>query len=79
MVCRWRGPTTTVISDSSSGHGPLSLGNTDQEQLAPPIISEGNTEKEILMEHHLLLLLLPWEHTFPASATAKCSGQCPDT
>ena len=30
------------------------------------------------MEQHLLLLLLPWEHTCPAAATAKHSGQCPD-
>ena len=31
------------------------------------------------MEYHLWLLSLPWEHTCPAAATAKCSGQCPDT
>ena len=30
-------------------------------------------------KHHMLLLSLPWEHTHPAAATAKCSGWCPDT
>ena len=30
-------------------------------------------------KHHTLLLSLPWERTHPAAATAKCSGQCPDT
>ena len=27
----------------------------------------------------MLLLSLPGEHTHPAAATAKCSGQCPDS
>ena len=27
----------------------------------------------IATKHHMLLLLLPWEHTHPAAATAKCS------
>ena len=30
-------------------------------------------------KHHTLLLSLSWEHTYPAAATAKCSGQWPDT
>ena len=30
------------------------------------------------MEHHLLLLLLSWEHTHPAAASDKCYTQCPD-
>ena len=28
---------------------------------------------------HTLLLSLPWEHTYPATATAKCSGWHADT
>ena len=30
-----------------------------------------------MTEHHLLLLSIFWEHTHPAIATAKHSGQCP--
>ena len=30
-------------------------------------------------KHHILLCSLPWEHSCPAAATAKCSGQHPDT
>ena len=30
-------------------------------------------------KHHMLLLSLPWEHTHPAAATAKCSGWPPGT
>ena len=79
VVCKWQGQTTAVISDSKGGRGPLLLGIPEQESLAAPTTSEGTTEKDIVMEHHLLLLLLPWEHTCLAAATAKCSGQCPGT
>ena len=78
MVCRWQGQTITVISDSRGGHGPLLLEIPEQKSLAAPTTSEGITEKDIAMEHHLLLLLLPWGHTCTAAATAKCSGQYPD-
>ena len=36
-------------------------------------------KKKRATKHHTLLLSLPWEHTRPAAATAKRSGQCPDT
>ena len=78
VVCRQRGHTATVIPDSRGGHGPPPLGIPEQKSLAAPATSEGTTEKDIVTEHHLLLLLLPWEHTRPAAATAKNSGQCPD-
>ena len=39
-----------------------------------PITSEGTTEEGIVTKQHLLLLLLPWELTDPAIATAKFSG-----
>lgn len=76
MVCRWRGQTTTLISDSRGGRGPLPLEVTEQEPLTAKITSEGITEEDTATEHHLLLL--PWEHTHPAAATAKYSGQCPE-
>lgn len=51
---------------------------------APPVtpVTSGVGKKEkdgAATKHHTLLLLLPWEHTHPAGATAKQSGQCPDT
>ena len=66
------------LSDSRGRYRPLTLGIPEQKSLAAPTTSEGTTEKDIVMEHHLLLLLHPWELTHPAAATAKCSGQCPD-
>lgn len=82
MLLAWsaggRGQTTTVISDSRGRRGPPLPGIPEQEPLSAPTTSEGTIE-DIVMEHHLLLLLLLWEHTCPAAATAKHSGQCPDT
>ena len=75
MVYRWQGQTTTVISDTRSGHGPPPLGVREQAPLVAPIISEGTTEEGTATEHHLLLLSLPWELTHPINATAKCSRQ----
>ena len=71
------GSNHSVILDSRVGHGPLSLGMPEQKSLADPTTSEGTTEKDIAMECHLLVLSHPWEHTHPAAAAAKCSGQCP--
>ena len=74
------GANHTVISDSRCRHGPPPLGIPEREPLAAPATSEGTTEEDIAMEHHLLLLSLPArEHTCPAVATAKLSGQCPHT
>ena len=78
MICMWQGQTTTVISDSRGECGSLLMGIPEQEPLAAPITSEGTTEEDIAMKYHLLLLLLPWEHTCSAAATAKHSGQFPD-
>ena len=40
----------------------------------------GKKKKEgTATKHHMLLLSLPREHTHPAAATAKYSGQCPGT
>ena len=59
MVCRWWGQTPAVIPDSRGGHGPPPLGIPEQKSLAAPTTSEGTIEKDIAMEHHLLLLSLP--------------------
>ena len=56
----------------------MPLGLPEQKSLAAPTTSEGTTEKDIVMEYHLLLLSFPWEHTCPAAAAAKHSGQFPD-
>ena len=72
------GKTTAVITDSRGGHGPPPRGIPEGEPLAAPTTSEGTTEKDITMEHHLLLLSLPWKQTRLGAATAKGSWQCPD-
>ena len=75
MVYRWWGKTTTAIIDSRDGHGSLPIGVPEQAPPAVPITSE----EGIAIKHKLLLLSLPWEHTHPAAATAKHSGQYPHT
>lgn len=78
MVYRRRGKTTAVIPDSRGECSPLTLEIPEQKSLATPTTSEGTTEKDIVTEHHLLLLLLTWEQTCPTAATAQHSGHCPD-
>ena len=51
------------LYDSRGGYGLLSLGIPEQEPLAAPITSEDTKEVGMVTEYHLLLLLLPWEHT----------------
>ena len=51
----------------------------EQTPLAAPFISRATTEEGIATEHHLLVLLYPWEHTHPAATTAKHSRQYPHT
>lgn len=75
MVYRWWGQSTTDISDSRGGYGLPPLGVPEQALVAP-ITSEG-TKEEGTETDHLLLLLLPQEHTISAAATAKCSRQYP--
>ena len=74
MLYRWQGQTTTVITDSRGGHGPLPLGVPKQAPLVAPITSE----EGIAIEHRLLLLSLLWELTHPTAATAKCPGHLED-
>ena len=76
MVYRWQGQTTLLIPDSRGGNGLPPLGVHEQVPLVVLITSEGTTEEDIVTEHHLLLLSLPWELTYPATATAKCSRHC---
>ena len=68
------GQTTAVITNSRGGRGPLPLGVPEQAPPSFPITSEEGTA----IKHKLLLLLLPWELTHPAAATAKCSGHFVD-
>ena len=74
MVYRWRGQTTTFVTDSRDGHAPLPLGVPKQAPPVIPITSEEGTA----IKHKLLLLSVPWELTHPAAATAKCSGHLED-
>ena len=70
VVCSWQGQSTTVITESRGGHGPLPLGVPEQAPLVVPVTSE----EGIAIKHYLLLLSLPWELTHPAAATVKCCG-----
>ena len=76
LAYRWWGKTISVISDSRGGCGPPLLGVYEQAPLADPVTSEGTTEEGIKTKHHLLLFLLLWELTHPATATTKCSWHC---
>ena len=53
-------------------------GSVNRLQLWPGMSEVGKKEGPA-PEHHLLLLPLPWERTHAAAATAKRSGQRPDT
>ena len=44
-----------------------------------PQSPKGHHRGGIVTKHHLLVLSHPQEHTCPAAATAKCSGQYPHT
>ena len=56
------------------GCGPPPLGIPEQKSLAEPTTSEGTTQKDTVMEYHLLLHSLSWEHTLPAAATCLFKG-----
>ena len=71
MVYRRQGQTTTVITDSRDGHGPIV---PEQALPAVPITSD----EGIAIKHKMLLISLPWALTHPAAATTKCSGQLVD-
>ena len=70
---RW-GQTTAVSYNSRGGHVLLPLGVHEWAPPAAPVTSEVDTEEGIATKPHLLLLSLAWECTYPAIATAKCSG-----
>ena len=55
MVYRWQEQSTTVITDSRGGHGPLPLEVPEQAPLDTPITSEDG----MMIENYLVLLLLP--------------------
>ena len=59
LVCRWRGQTTAVITDSRRRPGPLLLGVSEQAPREALVTSEEGT----VIKHYLLLLSLPWELT----------------
>jgi len=70
MVCRCPGQSTAVISDFRGGCGLPPLGVPEQPPLVAPVTSQEGT----VIKHYLLLLSFPWELTYPAAATSRCSG-----
>ena len=58
--------------------GPWPTASRACEQAPPvaPVTAEVGKEEGSAAEHHPLLLSLPWKHTIPAAASAKCSGCC---
>ena len=77
MIHRWQGQTAVVVSETRGRHGLPLLGCYEWAPPVPPLTSwvAKNEKKEgIATKYHTLLFSLPWEHTHPAAATAKCSG-----
>ena len=72
------GKTPTLLLPLPNTLGVHELGVCEQAALAAAVTSEGTTEEGTVTEYHLLWLSNPWDHTSPAAATAKYSGQCPD-
>ena len=74
VILRWsaggRGKPLQLSLTSDVGKAHYYQGVLEQTPLVAPITSEGG----ITIEYYLLLLSLPWELTYPATATATCSG-----
>ena len=70
-------PQLSLTPEVSVAH--WHLGYLKKKSLVVPITSEDITEKDTTTEYNLMLLLLPREHTSPAAANAKHTGQCPDS
>ena len=66
----WAVGSVSAISDSRGGHCLPLLGVCEKPRAAALQVA---TEEDPATEHHLVLLSLPWECTWPAAATAKCS------
>ena len=74
MIYRQQGQSPAAISDTRGGHGPPPLLVCEQAPPVVPVTSEDRKEEDTAIEHHPLLLSLPWEHTHLAAATATCPG-----
>ena len=59
------------------GCGLPPLGMCEQASPGAPVTSEVVKKKGTATKHHPCLVSHPWEHTHPAAATAKVSGQRP--
>ena len=70
-----------VVLEARGRHDLPPLGVCEWAPLATLVTSGvGKKKKEgIATEHHPLMLSPPWKHTCPVAATAKCSGQQPNT
>ena len=77
MVCRWRGQSTAVISDSRGGSGLPPLRVHEQALPVAPVTSEGTTEESIVTKHRLLLVSLRWEHTHLLLPLPNSLGSAP--
>ena len=63
-------PELSLIPEVGMAHIPWGYLNKNHLQPHSP---QGTIEEGIVTEHHLLVLLHPWEHTLWAAATAKHS------
>ena len=84
VIYRWQGLIEVVVSETRERHGLPPLGACEWAPTVAPVISGVGKKKKkkkisTATEYYPLLLSLPWEHTCPAAATAKHSGQHSDT
>lgn len=84
VICRQQERTTVVVLEARGRYGLPPLGACEWAPPAVPVTSGVSKKKKKKREkkkegtgtkHHTLLLSPSWEHTRPAAATAKGSGQ----
>ena len=66
----------SVISNFKGRCGPPPLGVLEQAPPTASVTSEVGPEEGTATEYQPLLPSLPWEHTWPAAASAKHSRRC---
>ncbi len=82
VIYRQQERTMVVVLEARGRHGLPPLGACEWALPTAPVTSGVGKKKKkkegTATRHHTLLLSPSWEHTCPAAATAKCSGQHPD-
>ena len=67
---------TADILETRGGYGPPTLGFSEQAPPAALVTLEVGKKEGTATKDRMLLFSFPWEHTYFAAATAKCSRHC---